>query len=146
MDCLDVPLEISWFSIKFCTIITFVYNCILLCISWLIEWFSTWATVLIFISFIINLSHKQHSCECEGLAEMKRYFCKCHICNFFCLHEHSWCESSNFVLDRRIFHKNHIRISFVLQICHLSVEFSTGITFMISLSLMDNLDKIHQTC
>ena len=146
MDCLDVPLEISWFSIKFCTIITFVYNCILLCISWLIEWFSTWATFLIFTSFIINLSHKQHSCECEGLAEMKRYFCKCHICNFFCLHEHSWCESSNFVLEWRNFHKNHIRISFGLQICHLSIEFSTGITFIISLSLMDNLDKIHQTC
>ena len=32
-----------------------------------------------------------------------------------------------------------------LQICHLSIEFSTVITFMISLSLMDNLDMNHQT-
>ena len=112
-------------------------------IDWMIFHMSHW---MIFTSFINNLSHKQHSCECEGLAEMKRYFCKCHICNFFCLHEHSWCESSNFVLEWRNFHKNHIRISFGLQICHLSIEFSTGITFMISLSLMDNLDKIHQAC
>ena len=112
MDCLDVLLEISWFSIRFCTIIIFVFCYV----------FHDWYWM------------------------MKRYFCKCQICNFFCLHEHSWCESSNFVLEWRIFHKNHIRISFVLQICHLSVEFSTGITFMISLSLMDNLDKIHLTC
>ena len=40
---------------------------------------------------------------------------KSHICILFVLHEHSWCESSDYMIRKRIFHKNYIYNWFVLH-------------------------------
>ena len=154
MNFLDVFLQFSQCIEEFSTritIITFVFCYVNH--DWLNEWFSTKATVLIFTSFkkIVHMICK-FCCSfgdycivtiitclflLKGLVAeialkvfsfpIKTFLWVSHL-YFFCLHEHSWCESSNFVLEWITL---EILLFFMfeiyLQICNLSIEFSKEI-------------------